>query len=953
MRFPPLLTPSKIFPFTKKITDWPLSLRFAALVIPVGMGVAMLGLLMGYRAASTSLRDSMETLPTFEAKTQAKVMEDTLSEIRDSLFLLATLDNTNAQAIARSIALLFHNHEDLIREISFKGENGQDFIILRDKSGFHHVDSSEFLQNPHGPLQQLSDVTPAPGNTVLYPAVYISHPTTDVPEKITRLAILRMALTLPDNSGAIMVGINLGELCKRLGVYSHPNSPLRSPLQDGEVQLSYFFDANGWILFENGSFSHLSFLPDAARRGFTGDLGRPGFGSAFRPWAIHEEYWRMVTNVMEQRAGCSRKLGEHYTESYISTSGLLCYSPVTFATSPTSMPQPIGGIVFFETSSVPLKTFMRAANASLGVLFIAFVLCVLISLRVRSTLALPFRTLSMRMKAIAAKGEYSSMEDPPACEEHQRIQAVANALVSQVIVLRDKVNRLEMEAQSARASVPVDLSHSFAPPIQDVEFGLAGSSTVMQKVREQIQKAARAGTDVHVWGETGTGKELVAAAIHKASNRCEGPYISINCGALDENLLQDALFGHTKGAFTEAKSDRKGAFLAAEGGTLHLDEIANASNKVQQALLRALSVRRIRPLGGDHEIPFNTRVVSATNVDLRDCVRAGTFREDLYYRLAIISIQTPALRQRKEDLPELAAHCMHETAMATRHAPMRLSRGALEAMTAHDWPGNVRELKNCLARAMAFTDGDIILRHHIMLEQSVSLVTATEQSAGAEMSSPTGKAADASAKDAQAETEPSAIRKLTDKLGWSNPLTSGGRKQNGQSTFEPAAPFPAQLPSGSLPLQGSTPAQNNTLLPPLGISDQNAPSVPLPDAQPTPALQRPEQAFAASSTDNAPVPSSISSTHQGIDLYAADSANKQSTPLDFLDEALQASLNERQTQALVYIRLKGEMTRAQYETVVGQQVSSRTAQNDLRELVELGLLQRVGAGPGTRYEIVS
>ena len=951
MRFPPLFPPTKYLPFTKKITDWPLSLRFAALVIPVGMGVALLGLLMGYRAASSSLRDSMEALPTFEAKTQAKEMGDTLKQIRDSLFLLAALDIPNAQTIAAPVALLFHNHEDLIREIAFKAENGHDFILLRDKNGFHATESPEFLQNPYGPLQQLGDFTPAPGNTSLYPAVHISHPVTDASEKTSRLALLRMALTLPDNSGVLVLGINLGELCKRLGVYSRPDSPLRSPLQDGEMQISYFFDANGWILFENGSFSNLTFLPDAARRGFTGDLGRPGFDAAFRPWATHEEYWRMVTNVLQQRAGCSRNMGDHYSDSYISTSGLLCYSPVVFAASPTSLPQPIGGIVFFETSSMPLKAFTRAANASMGVLIIAFTLFALISLRVRSTLAVPFRTLSLRMKAIATNGEYSAMEDPPACEEHQRIQAVANALASQVMALRDKANRLEMEAQSVRANVPVDLSHSLAPPVQYAEFGLAGSSAVMQRVREQIQKAARAGTDVLVWGETGTGKELVAAAIHKASSRRDGPYISINCGALDENLLQDTLFGHTKGAFTEAKSDRKGAFLAAEGGTLHLDEIANASGKVQQALLRALSVRRIRPLGGDHEIPFNTKVVSSTNVDLRDGVRTGAFREDLYYRLAIISIQTPALRHRKEDLPELAAHCLQETATATGHVPVRLSRGALEAMAAHDWPGNVREFKNCLARAMAFAEGDIILPAHIMLEHSVSLAPTPEPGNAAEPRIASGppssdRAASTPATTALPPQEPGAIRKLTEKLGFSN----AKRKQTGHPLPESGGHFVTQPPSGLLPT-GTPSAQINPFLHPHGTTDQSAPFV-FPSAQglPIPVPQKPGQAFPMP-PDNSmlqhPPASPLANTSE------SGFAGRQATPLDFLDEALQASLNERQTQALVFIRLKGEMTRAQYETVVGQQVSSRTAQNDLRELVDLGLLQRVGAGPGTRYVIGS
>ncbi len=246
---------------------------------------------------------------------------------------------------------------------------------------------------------------------------------------------------------------------------------------------------------------------------------------------------------------------------------------------------------------------------------------------------------------------------------------------------------------------------------------LIGQSQAMLALQSLIRKAAAAEADVLIVGETGTGKELTAGAIHRQSDRANGPFISINCGGLDENLLMDTLFGHVKGAFTEAKTDRKGAFLASDGGTLFLDEIGTATPAVQKALLRALSVRRLRPLGSDHESEFDVRVIAATNENLLDLVQRGEFRDDLYYRLKVIFIQMPPLRQRPEDIPILANHFLRELARATGRAETGLSRGALEKLLVHDWQGNVRELKNCITRALAFTEGDVLYAEDLHFDE--------------------------------------------------------------------------------------------------------------------------------------------------------------------------------------------------------------------------------------------
>ena len=168
---------------------------------------------------------------------------------------------------------------------------------------------------------------------------------------------------------------------------------------------------------------------------------------------------------------------------------------------------------------------------------------------------------------------------------------------------------------------------------------------------------------------------------------------------MDENLLLDTLFGHVKGAFTEARTDRKGAFLEADGGILFLDEIQTATPKVQQALLRAISMRRIRPLGSDKETTVNVRLIAATNVDLRQCIAKGQFREDLYFRLKVISVATPPLRLHKMSISILVHHFLKEAAGTTTKTGLGLSRGALAKLTGYDWPGNIRELKHCILRA--------------------------------------------------------------------------------------------------------------------------------------------------------------------------------------------------------------------------------------------------------------
>ncbi len=233
--------------------------------------------------------------------------------------------------------------------------------------------------------------------------------------------------------------------------------------------------------------------------------------------------------------------------------------------------------------------------------------------------------------------------------------------------------------------------------------GIIGQSPPMKKVHDLITRMAPTSASVMIHGETGTGKELVARALHAASTRKAGPFIAINCAAVPPTLLESELFGHAKGAFTDAKTSRTGLFVQASGGTLFLDEIGEMPAEMQAKLLRALQERKVRPVGGDVEVAFDARILSATHKDLEDCVAQGTFRQDLFYRINVVSIEVPPLRERGHDILELAENALRDTARRNSREPPRLSPAVAGVLLSYTWPGNVRELENCIERAVSLS----------------------------------------------------------------------------------------------------------------------------------------------------------------------------------------------------------------------------------------------------------
>ena len=247
-------------------------------------------------------------------------------------------------------------------------------------------------------------------------------------------------------------------------------------------------------------------------------------------------------------------------------------------------------------------------------------------------------------------------------------------------------------------------------------FGeIVGQSTPMQDIMGTVSKVAVTDSSVLIYGESGTGKELVARAIHYQSNRQDGPFVKVNCGALSRDLVESELFGHERGAFTGAVRQKKGKFELAEGGTIFLDEIGDIPLETQIKLLRVLQEKQFDRVGGEQTLNADVRVVAATNQMLRDMVGNGTFREDLFYRLEVIPLHLPPLRARKEDIPELVAHFLSKKCGEMNLPPKRLTDEAVAALENYLWPGNVRELENVIERTIVLADGEEVGVHDLPL----------------------------------------------------------------------------------------------------------------------------------------------------------------------------------------------------------------------------------------------
>jgi two-component system nitrogen regulation response regulator NtrX len=291
------------------------------------------------------------------------------------------------------------------------------------------------------------------------------------------------------------------------------------------------------------------------------------------------------------------------------------------------------------------------------------------------------------------------------------------SLEKTVLAVRNAVRQRHLEAENRVLRARVDRATR-----------MVGDSLVMRQLREQVAMAAPTNGRVLIYGENGTGKELVARTLHAVSRRRNHAFIEVNCAAIPEELIESELFGHVKGAFTGAVADRRGKFEAANGGTIFLDEIGDMSLKTQAKVLRVLQEQVTEPVGGTSRVQVDVRVLAATNKDLVAEIRAGHFREDLYFRLNVIPIYVPPLRERAEDIPLLVDYFVSDFAVEYGRRAKTLDAGAMARLQSHRWPGNVRELRNVIERVVIMAPGDVITEHDLaFLAASAIAGRATEQ----------------------------------------------------------------------------------------------------------------------------------------------------------------------------------------------------------------------------------
>jgi DNA-binding NtrC family response regulator len=614
------------------------------------------------------------------------------------------------------------------REFSFISQKDKNHLILVAYDGqivqVQPDSISEMRPNPLLFYEKIAGLKP--GEVWISNIIEVEHPfpTASNPNQklSTRLIYFGTPCVADDGlSGYLMLAIDVRVIRNILSLYNPTRSPIWAFPRSPEIRYSYLFDKEGWVLFQSQDPDKpdAELATDLVRTEFAGSLGRPGMPTAFRPSSAYGHFWRMVGDIREGKHDLIT-LAEPDLQLFGPKNYFLAYAPITFRPGNHSETIVYGGVAYLDRSRLTVAAGYKQIDVMFIVTLITVVIVAMVIYVLGRMITGPIIRLTEAVNRIQRSGELEQIHIPLSGYETISLQGAINNMIAkmkdQLEQIKIKDRQIESVSLMEKAELEEEVAACLKGPLGSEIPEIVGFGIKIEQLKADILKSAGVDVDVLLIGETGTGKQLTAEAIHNHSNRSGKAFISINCGELDENLLLDTLFGHVKGAFTEAKTDRKGAFLEANGGTLFLDEIQSASLSVQQALLRAVAVRKVKPLGSDREIDVNVRLIAATNADLSVLIDQGRFRRDLYFRLKVITIHTPALREQRENIPVLTIHYLKQIEMLANKKGLGLSKGALEKMKNYDWSGNVRELINVITRAVVMTEGNIIQADDIRLE---------------------------------------------------------------------------------------------------------------------------------------------------------------------------------------------------------------------------------------------
>ncbi len=733
---------------TEKRTFLPL--RFAAKILPkLGLrgkllvallpSIVVILLVTGYASYKVSegfIGIALERSVKVHTLAVAHEMEEFLDHCKKDLLFFAQGEMTVAPLRNQLERRLRAGAIPYLELCYLPASGGQPIILVRQGKTIRELTPKEYGAVSPSPFEELDRLdTLTPGQVIPSGIMEVTHPISggQASNLQVKSHVIRFYTHIAGNGtyppGILFLSVEASTFRNILSWYDSKESPLWAFPRSDELRFSYFLNPEGWILFQSEALqkTNAELTTYLARENFKGTLGKRGHGTAFRPNDNNPRYWKAVDTINKGTHGIEVVPEERVRQSVVD-SFYFSYAPVIFRTTLDGQPMVYGGVVFVDRSQLPALAGYKNLDMMLSVTAGAIVLISFLIFWFGRVFTKPIRALADKMNSLDSLESMEEIHLPYSGFDIVRLQDSINNIIRKVkeqvleIKVRDEailnVNKKERASLERERALLAETEFSRIPEI-------IGQGAAISNMKVNILKAAQADVDVLISGETGTGKQLVAEATHNNSERSAEPFIAINCGALDENLLLDALFGHVKGAFSEAKEDRKGAFIEANKGTLFLDEIQSASAKVQQSLLRAIASRKIKPLGSDKELDVDVRIVAATNVDIPSLIERKAFREDLYYRLKVVSIATPPLRQHPENIPLLAVYYLQQAEQLAGRTNLGLSKGAIAKLMSYDWPGNVRELVNSITRAAIMVESDTIQAEEIRLENETE--TAREQ----------------------------------------------------------------------------------------------------------------------------------------------------------------------------------------------------------------------------------